>query len=181
MRSFTFMSLAPLAFTLVSAGCYHSGDKDVKGNKDTATNALDAVCNSIKGYYQPQQFRTGCGGVDTESTYWYFEVKMTGWGGTLSYDTCKTELAARFCDQGQGGSNEANGWYFRSDPGNGHCTDIGYINQNPNGKREEQARGEVTVYTGEHSIPHETIHTISTANGKTKRAADDKIEAPFQA
>lgn len=113
MRSSTIIALLPLAATTVFAGCYKDGKDEVFGNPETANNALTTICTTMSGYYQPQQFRSACASVQTESTYWYFFIKQEGWGDTMTHQQCMDQLKARYCNKNQGGEDSNNGWFYR--------------------------------------------------------------------
>jgi hypothetical protein len=110
--TYALLALAPFTATLVSAGCYGSGDS---GNKGTANNGIDTVCKAVQGEYKYNQERARCVSNDRDHTYWMFVVKHTGEGGVLDFNECKTRLMNEVwgCADGKGGQSDVGAWFYR--------------------------------------------------------------------
>jgi hypothetical protein len=110
MRSSFFILVAPLAGTMVSAGCFKNGQK---GNKQTAIDNIDSSCKSMQGSFVSKGHRNLCVFATGDTSSWYLEVERSGeTGGTLNLAACKKGLTREVNGCDKGGRREDDGWTF---------------------------------------------------------------------
>lgn len=114
MRVSSSAILTPLLASLVSAGCYGSGDKGVP---EVALNGIDTFCKANQGYYVSGQDRYGCIGKANSNQRWVVGIQRPGEnGGTLEYAYCMKRLRSEInCKGNQGGESTSDWWFARYD------------------------------------------------------------------
>ncbi|KAF2491663.1 hypothetical protein BU16DRAFT_594727 [Lophium mytilinum] len=135
MKHVSFLiALIALAATMVSGtepDCFRGG---VFGNTTFGKLQVDKVCTGMQGRFEHLQERDAC--VFPWANYkrgdgisWYFNIKRhSDHAGTLTKAVCVAGLGelVDFCSRG--GKDKTDSWTFTSDPNEGLCVDIDYIN-----------------------------------------------------
>ncbi|EFP84797.2 hypothetical protein PGTUg99_013082 [Puccinia graminis f. sp. tritici] len=122
MNSINVVLVLSLVISLVSAGCFTSGQTWGSSlNKQKASAFLDEVCRELAGNYDASASRSSCKDGNDNIRFNFNILHTSGGSRSISSEECINGLNKEITGCNQGGRTNDGNWEFTSDPNTGSC------------------------------------------------------------